>query len=146
VAKAIFNRGRVIPVYLRWVLTISLFISIYCCLSFLSETTAITLSITLSFLFPIIWSSYFILEINQDAQTITQAIWIVGLKTNKIKISSVDFLIKIERKDTIYVAVLMIKNGPDIILTSHEKEKNLRKKLNAFLGKLDITDPNLFIK
>ncbi|MEQ8237659.1 MAG: hypothetical protein RIA69_00530 [Cyclobacteriaceae bacterium] len=136
--KAIFNQGRIIPSYFRWILTIAIFVGIYRSLAYLAETPAIILSISLSFLIPPIWSSYKIIAFNNVTNQLSKAFWITGLIVTKSKYHLTELPINIRLVENEFISYLLIEDGVEIRLTSHENEKGLRDKMKPFLKKIEI--------
>ena len=136
--KAIFNKGRIIPAYLRWILTTIIFIGIYFSLAYLAETAAILLAISLSFLIPPIWSSYKIITFYNATNILSQAYWITSFIVTESKHHLTELPVEIRLENNIFTAYLLLEDETRIKLTSNENEKDLKDKMTPFLNKIKI--------
>jgi hypothetical protein len=76
--KVKINQGRTMMPTFRWGLTLILFFAIMVVFRMLPEIPAIIAATGLSFLAPLLWSSYYILEINPSTKKINEYTLIMG--------------------------------------------------------------------
>lgn len=153
--KVTINQGRVIPVQFRIFGSIIVFMVMAYALTNLSEIPAIIICIVISFLIPLLWSSYYILQIDPKSKTISNGYWIMNLK--KMEQQPYDEIEKIyvnevtsgqrftsysgrvsNFKTKEYAAYLKLKNGDKFFLLSDKNEETLSQRLQPIYQKLKI--------
>ncbi len=80
--KIKINQGRILPSPVRLVGTLGIVAAIFLLFDYAPEREAILLSIPLSMLMPLIWSSFHILELNLETLEVAHFNWITGRKFN----------------------------------------------------------------
>jgi len=148
------NQGRIVPWQFRTLVVIVVFGTIFYAMSQLSEIIAIAISMVISFLVPLVWSAYLILEINLTERTISKITWVMGerkretenfkgiekvyINTGKISQTMTSYGGKVHhRKTKHYIAFLKTEEGKKYFLISSENEETLLKKLEPVMKKLD---------
>ena len=79
-SKFRLNQGRIVSLPIRFFLTLMVFAVMFWSMTALSESIAIIVCILISLLLPLVWSSYYILEIDCQNQRIGELTWIAGIK------------------------------------------------------------------
>lgn len=151
--KVRINQGRIVPFQFRMVGTALVLASMAGSLSHFSEGVAIIICIAISYLLPLIWSSFYILEIDPDTRTISEVTWITGMKLRKkTSFSSIEKIFVNETRKSQqmtswggkvrtskirdYSAFLKLSSEQKFFLLSDKDPENLLKKLDPMAKKL----------
>lgn len=153
-SKVRINQGRIISLPFRFTGTLVVFAGSFAALLNLSQWPAISISIALGALMPVIWSSFYILEIDPKKKTIAEISWIINWK--KAKITPFEEIEKIfvnesRQQQQItswggqmhtsrfkeYVAFLKLTSGENFYLFSATTPEDIREKINPIKTKLN---------
>ena len=148
------NQGRVLPWQFRLAGTTLIFVLIFGAFLKLPEMYAISSAILFSMLLPLLWSTYYLLEIDPENRVIKDGMWIVGYK--KVDMTSYNSLEKIfinkvlvgqnissytghvhHYQSVEYTAFLKLDNDKKFELLSDKSADQLKKKLKPIIRKLN---------
>lgn len=138
--KIRINLGRIFPAWLRVTGSVILLSSIFLALSHLPEKVAIFTGILLSAFFPLLWSSFHILEINPVQREIAHIIWTGGMLRRRV--SAFGELEKVEIRLTGKAATmkpaayLITDHGEEHFLMSASSHDQLMEKLDPVVNRL----------
>lgn len=147
------NQGRILPWQFRLAGTVLVFMLIIGAFLELQEIPAITTAILVSFLLPLIWSTYYVLEIDPQKKTVSVITWIVGLKKGEVyPFESIEkiFINKVligqdissysghvhHAQSVEYTAFIKLDTGKKFELLSMKKPEKLKEKLKPIAAKL----------
>lgn len=152
--KVRINQGRIVPIRLRLGGTVVVLILMAAVLMHLTELAAVFVCIFLSFLVPLLWSSYYLLEINPMAKEISEINWIMSFTIRKVK--AYDEIEKIFINETRssrqmtsyggqvhtdriheYKAFLKFSDGSNHLLLSDRNPDDLEEKVGPVAQKLN---------
>ena len=83
--KVTINQGRVVPVHFRFIVTFLVFIGMSLAMQNLSELPAISVCIGISFLIPLVWSSFNLFQIIPEEKIVKEGYLILGLKKMEVQ-------------------------------------------------------------
>lgn len=152
--KVRINQGRIVPWQFRLAGTVLVFMLILAAFIKFPEVFAIPTTIGLSFLLPLLWSSYYMLEIDPERKTVSEIVWIMGHKKGeqtfyesieKIFINPVKVGQRISSytghvnafRSREFIACLKLGGGKEFELISHKDLAELRKKVDPISKKLE---------
>ncbi|WP_258103937.1 hypothetical protein [Marinoscillum sp. MHG1-6] len=150
------NQGRILSgMYILGILLLTLFL-IALSFNYLPELLAIPVVIMLGLTFPMVWSSFYIIEIDTQSKTISEYIWIMTFKIN-VEVTRFDSLEKIfvnqvglsqnyhqysgavhEVRSREFQAYIKIDTGEKFYLVSGKNKGALNKSLNSIAQKLKV--------
>lgn len=153
--KVTINQGRILPGSFRFLISVIVFTVMGLAMQNLKETPAIFVCIAISFLMPLAWSSYQIIQIIPEEKMIRKGYWIAGFK--KMKTQKYTSLTKIfinkgissqtmhssgGRSSTFshdeFRSFLETEDGDKLELISTRYEDDLLKKLKPIASKLAV--------
>lgn len=153
--KVTINQGRIVPVHFRFAITIVVFMGMSLALQNLGETPAILTCIFISFLLPLVWSSFHLLQILPEENTIKEGYLIMGIKKlesqrysalDKIfinaQVSSQTMHGRGGQSSTFtnqeYQAYLKTSDGKKYEMISSKTEEDLLNRLKTIAQKLEV--------
>ena len=83
--KVTINQGRVVPAHFRFIITVMVFIGMGLSLENLQEIAAISVCIGISFLIPLVWSSFYLFQIIPEEKIVKEGYLILGLKKMEVQ-------------------------------------------------------------
>ncbi|MEQ8473951.1 MAG: hypothetical protein RIC35_22335 [Marinoscillum sp.] len=153
--KVKINQGRVVPVQFRVFGSVVVLIAMTYSLTHFSEIPAILISIAISFLIPLLWSSFYILQIDPQSKEISEGYWVMNIKKmdtqhyeeiEKIFVNEVNTsqqitsyggkVANLKRKE--YAAYLKLTTGEKFYLLGDSTEEGVLKKLEPIKKKLGL--------
>jgi len=152
--KVRINQGRVLESSHRYMFSLLLICGMIASIVAVNNILGFIIMFVLSFLLILIWTSFYILEIDVENKTYADLTSVFGRKFGKavafdeienvfIKSSVVSQTIhgfgpnSYEKKNYEFDAYLKFTNGEKLFLVSDEDEKELRKRLKPVLKKLE---------
>ncbi len=142
------NQGRVLPIWLRLFISGLLFTGMFYVNFFLSEETAILLSIGLAAPILPMWNAYRIFEINNQSKVYLRGVWLAGFKFGDWK--SFDHIHEIRIVNTgptqttrksggkAFGAYLVLENQEQLYLIGSNSRDQLQKWLKQIYDKLEL--------
>ena len=152
--KVTINQGRVLPLPFRFFILIAVLAGMSFAMSNLPEIPAIMVCIVISFLIPLAWTTYYILQIIAESKTIKEGYWIMGIKKlSSRKYAGVDkVFVNISKssqratsyggqtatfQDQEFKAFLKTSDGQTVELISSKSEETLMNRLKPIQKKLE---------
>ena len=152
--KVRINQGRIVPWQFRLAGSVFVIMLIFGAFIKLEEIYAIICALLLSPLVPLLWSSFYLLEIDPVAKTVTEISWMMGIQKKevtrfegieKIFINPVRVSQRVtsysghvnDFKSQEYMAYLKLDSGQKFELVSDRNADHLRKRLEEVRKKLD---------
>ena len=147
------NQGRIIPLQFRFAGSLFVLVAIAVGLGKLPYPYGIYLGILVSFLIPMLWSAYYLLEIDPDQKTISEKSWVMGYKSGKsVSYKEVDHIfinqtntsqqmtsygghVHTARKKE-YMAFLKVDSDRKYFMVSDKDESSLIKRVNPMAKRL----------
>jgi hypothetical protein len=152
--KVRINQGRIVPFQFRIVVTALIFFGMAGALLNLSQMPAIGICILLGTFMPVVWSMYYILEIDPESKTISEITWIAGFqKPKRTPFESIEkiFINETRQQQQMtswagqvrtsrfkeLVAYLKLEDGRKFYLLSAADAVDMRSKIEPLSKKLD---------
>lgn len=154
--KVRINQGRILMWQFRLAGTLIVFTVIAGSLANLPEIPAIAISVLVSLLVPMLWSSYYLLEIDPGKKTYSEISWIAGYKTGKThSYRAIEKIFinntRVSQRITTYSgqahtvrsreyrAYLKFSDDKKLFLLSDDNPEKLKEKLAPVVQKLKVT-------
>jgi len=143
------NQGRILPLWLRLLISTVLFMGMLYANFLLDKSIAVFVSIALAAPVLPIWNAYQLLEINNKSQVYLQGVWLAGFKLgrwkrfrkiNEIRIEKAGEISQLKRKSISkkYGAIMVIDTRDQIYLIGSNSRDQLKVWMKEIYDKLQL--------